>query len=452
MTLAEILELPEGKTLEYKRDLSSPDGVLKALVAFGNTAGGVLVIGVEDRTKRVTGLKNILGEEERLASFIADCIKPRMIPDIDIVPWRRTHVLIVRVASSQAKPHYVERLGFEKGVFVRVGSTNRRADAAQVQEMQRFTGLEAFDEQPIPDLDSEAIDFRVASELFAPIRKLTPSAFHTLRITTRYQGKERPTIGGLLLFGRDRFRYYPDAWIQAGRFAGKDRSRIIDSAAIRNYLPMAAQDGIAFIQKHMMRGAIIGTVKRVDRWTVPPVALREALINAIVHTDYAQRGAPIRIAIFDDRIEIENPGLLLLGLTVDDIKNGLSRLRNRVIGRVFDELKLIEGWGSGIQRMMAACEDAGLPAPVLEELGSRFRVTFLTKKTGPAKVDPKDQGIVRLLRNGKGFTTSRIAESIGLSSRATRTRLLALIDRGLVYEVGSGPQDPKRQYFLVRNR
>jgi len=152
----------------------------------------------------------------------------------------------------------------------------------------------------------------------------------------------------------------------------------------------------------MSREAVIGPVRRVDRWTVPPVAVREAIINAIVHADYAERGSPIRVAVFDDRIEVENPGLLPLGLTIDDIRKGVSKLRNRVIGRVFHELGLIEQWGSGIQRMTAACQETGLPVPVLEEVGAQFRVC----------------------------------------ARATRTRLADLVQRGLVVEVGSGPQAP----------
>lgn len=82
--------------------------------------------------------------------------------------------------------------------------------------------------------------------------------------------------------------------------------------------------------------------------------VREATMNAIVHADYAQRGAPIRIALFDDRLEIENPGLFPFGLTIEDIQKGVSKLRNRVIGRIFQELGLIKHWGSGIQRMTVA--------------------------------------------------------------------------------------------------
>jgi hypothetical protein len=87
--------------------------------------------------------------------------------------------------------------------------------------------MNSFDEQAVPDLNSEAIDFRAASELFAPYRQLTAQASSTLRITTEHQGHQVPTIGGLLLFGKDRFARFPDAWIQAGRFAGTNRARSI---------------------------------------------------------------------------------------------------------------------------------------------------------------------------------------------------------------------------------
>jgi len=86
-----------GKTLEYKRDLSSPEGLLKTLVAFANTAGGVIIVGVEDKTRRVVGVPDVLKTEERLASIVADSIQPRLVPDIEIAPWRKTHVLMVQV-------------------------------------------------------------------------------------------------------------------------------------------------------------------------------------------------------------------------------------------------------------------------------------------------------------------------------------------------------------------
>jgi ATP-dependent DNA helicase RecG len=102
--LITLLSRSEGKTLEFKRDLSSPEGALKAIVAFANTSGGVLVVGVEDGTKKVKGLSNILAEEERLANMIADSISPRLVPSIEVMPWRKTQVLAVEIYPSTNRP------------------------------------------------------------------------------------------------------------------------------------------------------------------------------------------------------------------------------------------------------------------------------------------------------------------------------------------------------------
>jgi ATP-dependent DNA helicase RecG len=154
--LVTLLIRPEGKTLEFKRDLSSPEGILKAVVAFANTSGGVMVIGVEDGTKKVKGVRDVLAEEERLASLIVDSISPKLVPSMESMPWRKTQVLAVEIYPSPNRPHYLNRLGPVEGVFVRVGSTNRRADTFLIEEMRRYNQVLSFDEQPMPDLNSEA--------------------------------------------------------------------------------------------------------------------------------------------------------------------------------------------------------------------------------------------------------------------------------------------------------
>ena len=449
MGLVELLKRHEGKTLEFKRDLSSPNGILKTLVAFANTAGGTVVIGVEDGSKNVRGVTDVLASEEKLASLIADSIRPHLVPDIEVVPWRNLNVLAVQVYPSNTRPHYMQRLGPEDGVFVRVGSTNRRAEALQIEELKRWNRMDSFDEQALPGLKSEAIDFRAASEFFAPYRRLTSKVWSTLRVTTEHQGRQVPTIGGLLLFGKDRFARFPDAWIQATRFAGSNRARLLDSVEIRSFLPRAADEAIAFARKHLTQESIIEGVRREDRWSVPLVAIREALMNAIVHADYAQQGAPIRLALFDDRIEIENPGLLPFGLTIEDIMQGVSKLRNRVIGRVFHELHLIEQWGSGIQRMTSACQAAGLDVPKLEEIGMHFRVTISNARVGRPHLDETDRRMLALFGDGGARSTAAVAKHVGLSQRATLTRLKSMTERGLLAEIGTGPHDPKRQYVLA---
>ena len=209
----------------------------------------------------------------------------------------------------------------------------------------------------------------------------------------------------------------------------------------------AIEEAVAFVEKHSMRGAVIGRVRRRDRWNPPPAAVREAIVNAVVHADYSQTGAPIRVAIFDDRLEVENPGLLPFGLTLEDLPLGVSKLRNRVLGRVFHELGLVEQWGSGVQR------DLGVPggAPRTGLGGSRVPPPgHPADRTDPdPEVDAKDRTILDLLEGGEGRRTD-IAEAIGLSTRSTRTRLARLVKRGLVREVGTGPHDPRRRYLIER--
>jgi len=398
------------------------------VVAFANTAGGTLLIGVEDGTRHVRGMADPLSVEQRLASMLSDGIAPHLLPDIEVLPWRSTNVLAVQVYPSPSRPHYLKAAGIVAGVFVRIGSTNRRADDDLVAELRRASMGKSFDEQAMPELDSEALDFRAASECFAPVRKLKKADLETLRLLVPHQHRLVPSVGGVLLFGRDAQAHFPDAWIQAGRFAGTDKTRIVDSAVLSGPLPKVIQAAIEFVQKHGLHGFDIGAVRRLDTWSLPPVALREAVINAVVHADYAQRGAPIRVAIFDDRVEIENPGLLPPGLTVEDLRRGVSKLRNRVMGRVFQELGLIEQWGSGIQRMSTACRDAGLPAPALEEIGTRFRVTLQTTQGQVPQLDDIDQAILDALSGGTGLSTNEIAKRIERTARTARTRLASLVE------------------------
>ena len=147
--------------------------------------------------------------------------------------------------------------------------------------------------------------------------------------------------------------------------------------------------------------------------------MREAIVNAVAHADYSRRGAPIRIAIYEDRLEVENPGLLQFGLTVDD------------------------------QRMVAACRESGLAERVLEEIGTRFRVTILTSPAHAVSVDDTDRAILDALATGEGRSTQQIAAAVKLSARVTRTWLLTLVGRGFVREVGTSPQDPSRRYLLA---
>ena len=273
-------------------------------------------------------------------------------------------------------------------VYVRLCSSNRKTDRELIAELKRGVEGKSFDEQVLSDRTVDDLDFDAAAACFERHRKLVKTDLESLRLVTRYQDKLVPTVGGMLLFGKDREMIFPDAWIQCGRFIGTDKADIFDHIEIHEHLPVAIERVMEFLKKHAMRGADFSELRRRDVWSIPLTILREAVINAVVHADYSQRGAPIRIAFFDNRIEIENPGILLPGMTIEDMRQGVSKIRNHVIARVFRELDLIEQWGSGVSRMFKEAEDLGLPEPEIIEVGMRVRfIVHLTESLSVKTID-----------------------------------------------------------------
>jgi len=458
--IKQILTSPEGKTLEFKRDLSSPRPMLKTLLAFANTAGGRLIVGVDD-DQRVVGVADPLDEEERICSLIADSIAPRLVPNVELMTVEGKTVLVVEVFLSGLRPHYLKAKGLENGVYVRLGSSNRQADRELIAELRRTAEGIAFDELPMPELSTNDLDLASMKSLFRGDRKLGEEELITLKLLTHEQGRLVPTRGAVLLFGKDRIRYFPDAWIQCGRFVGQDKAEIFDHIELHDHLPQAVESILLFLKKHAMRGADFSEIRRKDVWSIPLGILREVVINALVHADYSQRGAPTRIAFFDDRIEIENPGILLPGMTIEDMKQGVSRIRNSVIARVFRELGLIEQWGSGVRRVFKEAEELGLPELQIVEIGMRMRfIVSLTKKitvqakTGQVEAQVEAQVDLDILSVCAEHprSSSEIAAALGHKklSGNLRKALPRLKEAGLLeYTIPAKPNSRLQKYRLT---
>ena len=279
--IADLLTRDEGKTLEFKRDLSSPKGLLKTLVAFANTAGGRLLLGVGD-DKAVVGVAHPLDEEERLANLIADGIAPRLVPTIEMITVAGKTVLSVEVFLSGTRPHWLKTEAMDHGVYVRLGSTNRQADAQLVAELQRGVAGISFDALPMPDLDLQALDLTAMQADFHG-RTVVERMLRSLKILVPHQGRLVPSQGGILLYGKDRRFHFDDAWVQCGRFIGNDKGDIFDHIDIEEPLPQTLDSIMLFLKKHAMRGADFSTIRRKDLWSIPINIMREVVINALVH-------------------------------------------------------------------------------------------------------------------------------------------------------------------------
>lgn len=422
-----IITKPEGKTLEFRRDCASPTLLMKTLVAFANTAGGRLVIGVgEDR--QIVGMKAPLDEEERLRSLITDGIAPHLVPNIELITIHDTTLLVVEVFVSALRPHWLKAEGHEQGVYVRIGRSNYQADTALVAELGRSAEGISFDEMPIPELSKDDLDLVAIQKFFAGDWKLDEQALVTIKLLTSYQRRLVPTKGAILLFGKERILHFSDAWVQCGRFTGTDKAVIFDHTDIYDHLPGAVESIMQFFYRHIKK----------ER-PIPLTILHEAVINALMHADYSQRGAPIRIAFFDDRIEIENPGTLLPGMTIESMRQGSSRIRNHVIARIFRELNLTERWGSGIRAIFNEATDSGLPEPQIIEIGMRVRMVIYFASPGQSTTTkaqdeqshtlPKAQA--QLPAEAQGELTRKAQDEWG-SDRVIRAQVRGHVDHDII--------------------
>jgi len=451
--IREILSLSEGKTIEFKRDLSSMKPILKTLVAFANTAGGTLLIGRDDNGV-IIGVDDVFNTEEKLASAIADSINPPLMPEIEITSLEGKALIIIRVAHWRG-PFYLKNQGPEEGVYVRLGSTNRVAGPELIAELKRSISNTSFDQLPCPDIDISGLDKRRIKQAFSSVgRKVDQNKLETLGILVPYSGKLVCSNGGLILFGQDqlRERYFPNAKVRCARFQGADKVDFIDQYDSEGTIVEAMRDIPNFIRRNTRLAAQIDQIQRKDIPEYSLIAIREVLTNALVHADYSIRGMNPRVAIFSDRLEIENPGMLPFGYTLEEFIAGVSHIRNKVIARVFRELHLMEEWGTGYRRISEACHSGGYPNPIWKEIGTAIRVIFRPHLATQEKIESfthpeikeltlRQQKIIHFMGKKEPLSAKKIYDKLRerISERAFRNDLLELKDRGQLKMMGKGP-------------
>jgi len=453
LKIQEIISLPEGKTIEFKRDLSSLKPVLKTLIAFANTAGGILVIG-KDNNGTILGVPDVLAAEEQLANAIADSIYPPLMPEIETTSFEGKSLIIVSVSRWRG-PFYLKAQGPEMGVYVRLGSTNRVAGPDILAELKRSISNVSFDQQPCPEMDVNSLDMNFILKSFSSIgRKVDEKGLVTLGVLVPYSGKLVCSNGGLILFGQREYReqYFPNATVRCARFQGVDRVHFIDQYDCEGSIIQAMHDVPNFIRRNTRLAAKIEQIQRQDIPEYSLIAIREVLTNALVHGDYSIKGMSPRVAIFSDRLEIESPGMLPFGYTLDEFTAGVSHIRNKVIARIFRELRLMEEWGTGYRRIQEACERDGYQIPIWEEVGTSIRVTFkphqatqdrqeLRLQQPEKKQTRRQQKILKILCDNTPLGAKKIYQCLKehISERSLRNDLLELKERGLVEMVGNGP-------------
>ena len=208
---------------------------------------------------------------------------------------------------------------------------------------------------------------------------------------------------------------------------------------------------VSFIRRNTAMAAKFGAIQRQDIPEYPPEVVREALVNALLHADYSKHGCTIQVAIFDNRIEIINPGGLLFGLDLETALSGVSRLRNKIIGRIFRELGIIEQWGSGLGRMIRLCHELNIQQPLFEDLGTFFRVTLFPRTELPTKKEEWKQPILTHTKKHRKISAKEAQQIWDVTARTTSTRLKELVSKGYLTEVATSRFDPLKIFVLAKS-
>jgi len=440
----ELLRKQESKTLEFKRELnnSNKEKVLQTIIAFANGSGGNIVFGIDD-DRKIIGVANPFQLEERLSNITFDSINPKIRIDTVFITEQDRTLVIIKVPTGIGTPYYQKNKGLENGTYIRVGSTTRLASKEIIKSLQ-FRGENiSYISQIDYRFSKDDMDFPRIKKVFKEKKDIQIKEDHLFMFNLLANSDEKiyPTVAGMLLFPQKEYIEYDFAQIKCAHFKGNTKDIFIDVAEFRGSIIDQIESAIKFLKSNIKLSAKIGDVYRVEKYEYPLPALREAIVNAVTHRNYLLKGENIKVAIFDNRIEISSPGELPAGYSVDDIgKMDFSKLRNITIGRIFSELKIIEQWGRGFSNIIKSCKQYENIVPEFIEELQNFKIIFWKKdKVSKKEISPV---VTRMSpechRLSPDVTTvENIPEKLfaGISKLDRQNTIIEIIKRGIKFKI-----------------
>ncbi|MHC1757470.1 MAG: RNA-binding domain-containing protein [Methanosarcina sp.] len=466
MSILRLLAAPESRTLEFKEKMPSALAIAKTVCAFSNGAGGSIIIGIRDRDKTLIGIDEleISDVEEQAANITYEMLEP--IPSFNTTIYNIEGKLLLKVEvyPGRLKPYHLKEKGEMEGTFVRIGSTNRKADPEIIEELRRQRMNISFDETVVQEAGIEELEpenlafyFRMREKVRGiPENEINSNFLKKKRFALQLNGSIYPTVAGVLLFSTEPDIYLPGALIRCARFKDNEMDEFLDQRIISGPLFSQVEEAIAFFKRNIRRGAKIEGLYRKEAYEYPEKAIKEALVNAVCHRDYSRKGADIKFAIFDDRIEITSPGQLPSSITLDDLGKGVSEHRNKVIGRTFSELGLIEGFGTGVFRMRKYCKEWGISDPEFREDSGFFKTIFYKKRIEERKLigqnlielDEDEKEVLTYIEKKGKASTKELESILGKSKSTVKRKIKKLIENKYLIWQGKSLRDPSGYYEL----
>jgi ATP-dependent DNA helicase RecG len=446
MNINEILKGTENTTVEFKEKIN--ESIFKTISAFANKDGGIIYIGISDK-KEIKGLEytnSLLGD---LTNKIVNMLG--IHPQIDCIKINKKDVLQIKVKKSTLPVSYKGKY------YTRVGNTTREMQGEELRSFfikgtnwDGLTGNYSLDE-----IDPEAV------------RKFIRMAVGSGRLRTEDEKEDIKTIlkklkliingkltnGAIMLFGKNPQKYFINALVRVGRF--KDEITIIGDRRIEGNLFKQIEEAEEAIKNFInVRYEITGEqLTRKNIWDYPLEAIREALLNAVIHRDYFKYNVQTQIKIFNDWIWFFNIGGLPEGITLEQLKTTHpSVARNPLIVHIFYLAGLIEEYGSGIGRIMDSLKEANLPEPEFKEEFAGF--SLYLRKDYYTEERPKETGlndrqikaVMYVKENGK-ITNKEYQELNNIKKRQTSEDLAFLENKGVLEKIGT---TGRGTYYILR--
>lgn len=415
-----ILELKEQINVDFKKEV----------IAFANTDGGEIYVGVA-RDGSITGVENAEAEMEKISNMIRDGIKPDLTSYTSIERIEEAGKALIRVSISRGlkRPYHLTDKGLKPaGVFVRHGVSSVPAADEAIRQMLKESDGTAFDKAR--SINQE-LTFVYAEKIFQERQ-------------AAFDDAHKRTLGLL-----DADGYYTNAALllsdQCGHiircavYEGTGKSKFKTRKEFSGSILKQLDDTFSFLSLNNNLRSTFDGLRRIDYADYPEEALREALLNAVVHRDYDYSGSII-INIYDDRMEFISLGGLVKGLTLEDIKGGVSQPRNTVIANVFYRLELIESYGTGIQRMLESYAGSGFE-PEFAPAPASFVVMLPNRNAEKNQADDLDlsreEKVLRLLTERSSISRKDVEQLLGCSSFPANQVLKLLLEQGRIVKTGA---------------
>ena len=425
--------LYENENTEFKSALTGD--IYKEVIAFANNGGGVIYIGVDDNGNEI-GVADVDETYTRLTNGIRDAISP----DVTVFckySLNENNVIKIEISEGARKPYYLKSKGIKpSGVYVRQGASSVPASEDQIRLMIKMSDGDSF--EGIRSLNQE-LTFASAKQAFEKYGvEFSENKYRVLGITT--DSNDLYTNLGLLL--SDQCRHS----IKAAVFADEDNTSFLDSKEFTGSILRQLDDAYSYLMLNNRNNAEFKGLERVEHYSYPQEALRVALLNALVHRDYAFSGSII-ININESQIEFISLGGLLPGLSAEDIQNGISQPRNPKLAEVFHRLRLIESYGTGIRRIFTLYRDC-VKKPEIIVTPNTFKLIlpnrnyYSTDKSEEKALNDQQRTILQYIERNGAITEETVQKLLGVKRTRAYVILKEMRDSGLI-EVQGREQNKK---------